>query len=65
MHSNDARGYHGDLSQKGKGEALRLLRTNSVRENFEQSKQDLEQLRLTFYAVAIRPVTGQGFQNTK
>ena len=25
-----------------KGEALRLLRTNSVRENFEQSKRDLE-----------------------
>ena len=26
-----------------KGDALRLLRTNSVRENFEQSKRDLEQ----------------------
>ena len=25
-----------------KGEALRLLRTNSVRENCEQSKRDLE-----------------------
>ena len=25
-----------------KGEALLLLRTNSVRDNFEQSKQDLE-----------------------
>ena len=37
--------YHGDEPQKSfiKGEALRLLRANSVRENFEQSKRDLEQ----------------------
>ena len=34
----------GIYSKKGfiKGEALRLLRTNSVRENFEQSKRDLK-----------------------
>ena len=43
-----ADGKHGDIMgiyrKKGfiKGEALRLLRTNSVRENFEQSKRDLE-----------------------
>ena len=41
-------GNHGDIMgiyrKKGfiKGEALRLLRTNSVRENFKKSKRDLE-----------------------
>ena len=43
-----AEGNHGNIMgiyrKKGfiKGEPLRLLRTNSVRENFEQSKWDLE-----------------------
>ena len=34
---------HPSDCKKGRGEALRLLRTNSVRQNFEKSKWDFEQ----------------------
>ena len=38
--------YHGDLLQKGfykrRSITFLLVRTNSVKENFEQSKQDFE-----------------------
>ena len=51
---------HPSNCKKGfvKGEALRLLRTNSVRENFEQSKRDLR-VKFTDRKEALRNKTKQ------
>ena len=48
--------------------ASRFLRTNSADTNssfFKLHADDKAKVRVLNYAVAIWPVTGQGFQNTK